>query len=67
MKTTKSSSLQMHSLHTKRMRELDECSFGVEGYGVANRAPAAVINGVQIDVGRVSEHDRIKVIDPRKI
>ena len=57
------------ALHTdqKNWESLTNAALAAERYGVSNRAAAAIINGFQMDVGRITERDRTKIIDPKKI
>ena len=60
------------ALHTSELSEqnwdsLTHAALAAERYGVSNRAAAAVINGFQKDVGRITENDRKNIVDPKKI
>ena len=49
------------ALHTSEQNwhSLTHAYSAAERYGVSNRAAAAVINGLQMDVGRITENDRV--------
>ena len=47
--------------------DLTSTALAADGYGLSNRAVAAVINGFQIDIGRMSSGKTKLLVDPKKV
>ena len=47
--------------------DLTNTALAADRYGLSNRAVAAVINGLQMDIGRVSSGKTKLLVDPKKV